>query len=144
MKLILLCGPSGAGKTHARTTEADLAKLPYVDMGELRGDFYDWRRDIAAAMDRLVALSTSEPVAALEGYFLPGSASRSCIERLCAERGWELEVRWFDAPLQLRRERVLARQSRLLEEAKTEEEARRIRRATESMLRLLEYGADRA
>jgi predicted kinase len=135
MKLIVLSGLSGAGKTTYRLEQ--LPDIPYIDMA----DMYElgagsWDIALSMAFDRLEAMGGDELI--LEGYFLARSTSREWVDWLCERNGWEVEYICFDASYNECKKRILAQQKNQLASAKGEEEKSMIRSIAEGRLALLD------
>lgn len=96
MKVILIAGLPGSGKTHLRKEK--YAKLPYLDMAELRqqteSKAYDgWREAMHMLFNQLYneqGMGTREIV--VEGIFEPNTASLKWLEGYCQDHKIELEI----------------------------------------------------
>lgn len=80
-KVTVLCGVSGSGKTHRRTTDPDLQRLPYVDIADVYKDFpeFDWSVATSVACRRVCVLLQQNDHVVLEGYYLPNTPSRAIV-----------------------------------------------------------------
>ena len=102
MKIILLAGLPGSGKTHYRLEH--LSHLPYLDMAELRnqvdGDGYQgWKERMHLLFNQLyneLELGTAEIV--VEGIFEPDTASVKWLESYCQDRGIQIETVRISTP----------------------------------------------
>lgn len=77
-QVTILCGVSGSGKTHRRTTDPGLRDLPYVDIADVYREFPEFDSYVATAVvcKRALALLRQTWHIVIEGYFLPGTPSR--------------------------------------------------------------------
>ncbi len=80
-KIIVLCGTSGVGKTYAREHLPELRNLPYVDVADVYLDNpgCTWVEATAGVISRTKALLRKHDVMVVEGYYLPGTASRNML-----------------------------------------------------------------
>lgn len=108
-KVTVLCGVSGSGKTHRRTTDPDLKGLPYVDIADVYKEFPEFDSFVATAVvcKRVRSLLQKTDHVVIEGYFLPGTPSRRKIAN-------EMQVAGADAEFILLTVTAAAAQWRIL------------------------------
>ena len=101
MHLIILYGHSGAGKSHRRTTDPELSRLEYVDLGDVVADTKGGPLDTFEAMMGELGrrIEATTPPVVVEGHFLPASASRAWMESWILERGHTAE--WIECKASL-------------------------------------------
>lgn len=105
-KVTVLCGVSGSGKTHFRTHSEKLSTLPVVDIADIYRQYphFDWYEALHTVISRVEKLLRQNEHIVVEGYFLPGTASRTVLQRWLHRRGWgddrpDVEWVWFHVPL---------------------------------------------
>ena len=76
-RVTILCGVSGSGKTHRRTTDPDLKHLPCVDIADVYREYpvFDSLTATAVVCKRARVLLRKTDHVVIEGYFLPGTPS---------------------------------------------------------------------
>lgn len=80
-RVIILCGVSGVGKTHARLHDPELVDLPYVDIADVYRDlpYASARVATEALINKVLKLLKEHDSVVVEGYFLPDTPSRSLL-----------------------------------------------------------------
>jgi predicted kinase len=109
-KMLVLCGISGTGKTHARTTDPTLSSLPFVDIADVykESDYkIDWEDATTELIRRARRLLAQNEVVVVEGYFLPRTPSRSMLIQDSRVGGYEIELRLFKAPIEVCIQRIM-------------------------------------
>lgn len=112
MMVTVLCGVSGCGKTRKRTQpDSPLDALPYLDIAdiytELEADttglvFPDYSTAMVILIDRIVEHNRADTEhLVVEGYFLPGTPSRSWLTNACMVQGIDVMFDLLWAPLKV-------------------------------------------
>jgi len=107
-RAIVLCGTSGSGKTHARTTDPELRDLPCVDIADAyrRDPGCDWLDAAFYVLKQVRRLLRRHDVVVVEGYFLPGTTTRKMLVDDLKVTGAQAEFRWFWAPIEVCEQRI--------------------------------------
>lgn len=109
--VIALCGLSGAGKTHLRTTDPCLKDLSCVDIADIYEEHHRnglqpqqalWQM-LDAIRDRL---DNGIDVIVAEAYFKRGGRQREWLENYAGAYGWTVEYIELDTPIEVCIERV--------------------------------------
>jgi len=107
-KFICLCGVSGVGKSHRRTTDPALKDLPFVDIADIyrENPGIQPREAFGMLMNEAHALITQDghQTVVLEAYFKKGSFQRQVIEYYAD--GVEIEYIELAAPVETCKERI--------------------------------------
>ena len=122
-RVIVLCGVSGVGKTHARLHDPELASLPFVDIADVYRDL-DWAESYgatAALATKTCRLLRDHGCVVVEGYFLPGSLTRNLLGHNFGP-GTMLEFRLMVEPIEVCRERVISSGENVVSRLKTLDE----------------------
>lgn len=110
MRITVLCGLPGAGKTFTRLTDPDLADLPTADIKDVYQDWpeADWAMAQESLIRRYRKLLRQNPHIVVEGCFMPGSAGRRRLEADARVGGYEIEYRLIEADPVVCYERIMA------------------------------------
>lgn len=113
-KVTVLCGVSGAGKTHLRTTDPDLCRLPYVDIADVYKEYPEFDSFVATsvACRRVCALLQQNDHVVLEGYFLPGTPSRKMVNDEMLVTGADAEFILLTVTAAVAQQRILDQYNR--------------------------------
>jgi predicted kinase len=108
-RVIVLSGVSGVGKTHLRTTDAELSQYPHVDIADVyrawpEADWWMATQELCRRVRKLLRQKSSTVV--VEGYFVAGSSSRRMLTEDAKVGGYTLEFRDLEAPLETCLERI--------------------------------------
>jgi len=111
MKIIILAGIPGSGKTTLRLAECP--DVPFLDMADLHTSKENvsgsWREAMHMLFNEVYNhREKGTPVLLLEGIFNPGSTSLKWVESYCADYDIEIEVIQLKVPLAIALERLLA------------------------------------
>jgi len=99
VRLYILWGPPGGGKSWTRTHTPHLARLPFLDLKDTRERLknttgYNQTAMLNSLFSELTELLDTFPGGVvLEGFFLPGYASRAALQAYIVEL--ELESSWI-------------------------------------------------
>ena len=108
-RVIVLCGVSGVGKTHARLHDPELASLPFVDIADVYRDL-DWAESYQVTLalaTKTRKLLREHDCVVVEGYFIPGSLTRNMLDHNFG-LDTTLEYRLMVEPIEVCRERVIS------------------------------------
>lgn len=138
-KVICLSGPSGAGKTHARTHDPKLMKYPQIDIADIYLEIGPyWHVAMDTLFSRVEELMITHNTVVIEGYFSRNSPSRRWLEGWGEMRGYKVVYKEYNAPYEIRAKRVHDQYIQMIAKAVTEEEFTRAQRFANARKELLE------
>jgi predicted kinase len=108
-KFIALCGVSGVGKTHRRTTDPALKNLPFVDIADIYRDNPGIQPRQAFSMlinKAFTMVRDGAETVVLEAYFKPGSFQRESLEYFCEADGVQIEYIELTASIEECKQRI--------------------------------------
>jgi hypothetical protein len=132
-KIIALAGPPGAGKTRHRLLE--LSDLPYLDIADIYAAHPGIEPSEALMLFQLDVEGAlyEHDTLVLEAMFREGGRSRTLLEQIAHKWNAKLEIRDFNAPRKILRDRI---QVQYLE--RYTEDPEHWKRYTEARLRLVD------
>ena len=144
MRITVLCGISGVGKTHYR--EHNLPDVPYLDIADIYDEIYLHEPLVtrsaiismahATLAERIwEAANKGIPHLVVEGYFLPGSPSRDKLSGVARVLGADIEFILLEAPVDECQRRILAQWDALTQEERDDPTVRRRYRARIQLLK---------
>ena len=110
MKIIVIRGLPGAGKTRLRTEK--YPDLPCLDMAELRkqteNTYAGWRESMHILFNELFNhMHAGSPAVVVEGIFQDETASLTWLQNYCHDRDIDVELESVEAPFDVLVSRLL-------------------------------------